>query len=152
MLALKMSSVLKACDRLLGFAAFQTFKRKAVLFFILSTVSSQTIANYVSKLQCRHIQRFHSITRGNRTLIIIFTFHLLSQSSWKRSISCCNWIPKGARSLWLHTLQVKHSISFICSRRLLGIRIALSLECVIYPCKSPSSVNTLGDQSYSGIS
>lgn len=132
------------------FAAFQPFKRKTVLLPILSTVSFQAIANYVSKLQCRHIQRFHTITRGHRALIIIFTFHLLCQSSWKRLISCYNWIPKGTRSLWLHTLQRKHSSSFIHSRGLWGIRPALPHKYTIYTCKSTGSINTLGDQSYSG--
>lgn len=126
-------------------------KRKTVLLSILSTVSFQTIANYVSKLQCRHIQKFHTITRGHRALIIIFTFHLLNQSSWKRLISCYNWIPKGTRSLWLHTLQLNHSSSFTHSRGLWGIRTALPHKYAIYTCKATGSINTLGDKPYSGI-
>lgn len=132
------------------FAAFQHFKNKTALLSILSTVPFETVANYVSKLQCRHIQRFHTITGGHSTLIIIFTFHLLNQSSWKRLISCYNWIPKGTRSLWLHTLQLKYSSSFIRCRGLRGIRTAVPHKYSIYTCKSNGSINALGDKSIAG--
>lgn len=135
----------------LVFAVFQPFKRKTVLLSTLSTVSFQTIANYVSKLQRRHIPRFHTITRGHSVFIVIFTFHLLNQSSWKRLISCSKWIPKGTRSLWLHTLQLKHGSSFMYSRGLWGMRTALPHKYAIYTCKSTGSINTLGDKSCSRI-
>lgn len=146
-----MSGFSKLCDWLPVFCSFLAIQEKTVLLSILSTMSFQTIANYVSKPQCRHIQRFQTITGGHRALIIIFTFHLLNQSSWKRLISCYNWTPKGTSSLWLHTLQLKHSSSLIRCRGLWGTRAALPHKYAIHTCKLNGSISTLGDKSYSWI-
>lgn len=52
-------------------------EKRSVLLSILSSMSFQQTASYVSDLCQPIFWGFHTIIRGHRALIIIFTFHLL---------------------------------------------------------------------------
>lgn len=84
-------------------------EEKTPVLSILSSMSFQQTASYVSDLCQPIFCGFHTIIRGHRALIIIFTFHLLYQSSCKRLISSYEWIPRGMGSIGLHRLQLIHS-------------------------------------------